>query len=111
VAASLARKMGSYLLTQTMSRRHQLSMDSYDRLFPNQDTLPRGGFGTLIALPLQDGPRQERVRHPRRRLTHPSPDQWAFRLHSRPKKVEKELDGRPLRRVASDLPVSLAIVR
>ena len=40
VAASLARKMGSYLLTQTMSRRHQLSMDSYDRLFPNQDTLP-----------------------------------------------------------------------
>jgi len=58
VAASTARKMGCYLITETMSRRHQLSMESYDRLFPNQDTLPRGGFGNLIALPLQHGPRQ-----------------------------------------------------
>ena len=36
-----------------MERRHELSMRSYDRLFPNQDTLPQGGFGNLIALPLQ----------------------------------------------------------
>jgi superfamily II DNA or RNA helicase len=57
--ASLARKMGCYLLTETMARRHQLSMESYDRLFPNQDTMPRGGFGNLIALPLQYEPRQE----------------------------------------------------
>ncbi|MCC6765744.1 MAG: DEAD/DEAH box helicase [Deltaproteobacteria bacterium] len=53
VAASTSRKMGCYLITETMSRRHQLSMDSYDRLFPSQDTMPRGGFGNLIALPLQ----------------------------------------------------------
>src|SRR3954447_3502623 len=59
VAASLARKMGCYLLTETMSRRHQLSMESYDRLFPNQDTMPRGGFGNLLALPLQYEPRQQ----------------------------------------------------
>lgn len=59
VAASLARKMGCYLLTETMSRRHELSMRSYDRLFPNQDTMPRGGFGNLIALPLQYEPRQQ----------------------------------------------------
>jgi superfamily II DNA or RNA helicase len=58
VAAATARKMGCYLITETMTRRHQLSMESYDRLFPNQDTLPRGGFGNLIALPLQHGPRQ-----------------------------------------------------
>lgn len=58
VPASVARKMGCYLITETMSRRHQLSMDSYDRLFPSQDTLPRGGFGNLIALPLQREPRQ-----------------------------------------------------
>ncbi|HEY2290794.1 MAG TPA: DEAD/DEAH box helicase family protein [Thermoanaerobaculia bacterium] len=57
--ASLARKMGCYLLTETMARRHQLRMGSYDRLFPNQDTMPRGGFGNLIALPLQYEPRQE----------------------------------------------------
>jgi hypothetical protein len=58
VPAVAARKMASYLLTETMSRRHQLGMESYDRLFPNQDTLPRGGFGSLIALPLQHEPRQ-----------------------------------------------------
>src|SRR6266849_3550821 len=46
-------RMGCYLITETMSRRHQLAMASYDRFFPNQDTLPRGGFGNLIALPLQ----------------------------------------------------------
>ena len=59
VAASIARKMGCSLLTETMSRRHELSMGSYDRLFPNQDTMPRGGFGNLIALPLQHEPRQQ----------------------------------------------------
>lgn len=59
VAASVARKMGCYLLTETMARRHELSMESYDRLFPNQDTMPRGGFGNLIALPLQYEPRQQ----------------------------------------------------
>lgn len=53
IAAADARKMGCYLLTETMARRHQLSMESYDRLFPSQDTMPRGGFGNLIALPLQ----------------------------------------------------------
>ena len=58
VLAASARRMGCYLLTETMARRHQLSMSSYDRLFPNQDTLPRGGFGNLIALPLQYEPRQ-----------------------------------------------------
>ncbi len=59
VPAVIARKMGSYLITETMVRRHQLSMASYDRLFPNQDTLPNGVIGNLIALPLQYHPRQE----------------------------------------------------
>ena len=58
VLASTARKMGCYLITETMARRHELSLESYDRLFPNQDTLPRGGFGNLIALPLQHAARQ-----------------------------------------------------
>jgi len=58
VSASVARKIGCYLITETMSRRHQLGMDSYDRLFPSQDTMPRGGFGNLIALPLQHEPRK-----------------------------------------------------
>jgi hypothetical protein len=41
-----------------MERRHQVGLDSYDRFFPNQDTMPKGGFGNLIALPLQFAPRK-----------------------------------------------------
>ena len=81
VPASTARKMGCYLITETMSRRHQLSMDSYDRLFPSQDTMPRGGFGNLIALPLQHEPRKAReLGLPRRATSQPYPDdqQWAY---------------------------------
>jgi hypothetical protein len=59
-SASLARKLGVALLTRAMERRHQIGLDSYDRLFPNQDTMPQGGFGNLIALPLQRGPRKGR---------------------------------------------------
>ena len=58
VPAGLARRLGSLLLTKTMERRHQLGLDSYDRLFPNQDTMPKGGFGNLIAMPLQKIPRE-----------------------------------------------------
>lgn len=58
IAASLARKLGSHILTETMECRPEIGLNSYDRLFPNQDTLPRGGFGNLIALPLQKRARQ-----------------------------------------------------
>src|SRR5207253_1490123 len=44
IPASLARKMGSHILTETMENRPEIGMNSYDRFFPNQDTLPRGGF-------------------------------------------------------------------
>jgi superfamily II DNA or RNA helicase len=59
IPASLARKFGSALLSCAMSRRHELSFQSYDRFFPNQDTLPKGGFGNLIALPLQKTARDQ----------------------------------------------------
>jgi len=58
IPASLARRLGSYVLTVTMERRPDIGLDSYDRFFPNQDTLPNGGFGNLIALPLQKKPRE-----------------------------------------------------
>jgi len=58
VQAALARKLASALLTRTMERRYAMGLDSYDRLFPSQDTMPKGGFGNLIALPLQHGPRE-----------------------------------------------------
>ena len=80
VAASDARKMGCYLLTETMARRHQLSMDSYDRLFPSQDTMPRGGFGNLIALPLQREARQHgnSVFLDENLNPYPDDEQWAY---------------------------------
>ena len=78
VPAASARRMGCYLLTETMSRRHRLAMTSYDRLFPNQDTLPRGGFGNLIALPLQYKPRQAGNSVFLDQNFQPHPDQWAF---------------------------------
>ncbi|MCL4853421.1 MAG: hypothetical protein KJZ78_18865, partial [Bryobacteraceae bacterium] len=49
---ALARRLGAHILTETMECRPEIGLDSYDRLFPNQDTLPQGGFGNLIALPL-----------------------------------------------------------
>lgn len=53
VPARAARSLGSQLISRTMRHRHQIKLKSYDRLFPNQDSLPKGGFGNLIALPLQ----------------------------------------------------------
>jgi superfamily II DNA or RNA helicase len=76
VSAMHARAMGCAILTQTMERRHHLGLDSYDRFFPNQDTLPKGGFGNLIALPLQWMPRQNGNSVFVDDGLHPYPDQW-----------------------------------
>ena len=78
IAASLARKMGSHILTETMECRPEIGLDSYDRLFPNQDTLPRGGFGNLIALPLQKQARQHGNTVFLDDHFVPYADQWAF---------------------------------
>src|SRR5205807_7786232 len=78
VPANLARKLRAHVLTETMERRPDVGLDSYDRFFPNLDTLPQNGFGNLISLPLQKRPRE---------LGHsvflderfaPFPDQWEF---------------------------------
>ena len=58
VPAALARSLGAHILTETMELNPDIGFESYDRFFPNQDTMPTGGFGNLIALPLQHLPRQ-----------------------------------------------------
>ncbi len=78
VPAVLARQMGSCLITETMSNRHELDMKSYDRLFPNQDTMPKGGFGNLIALPLQKQARLNGNTVFLDRDLNPHPDQWKY---------------------------------
>ena len=78
VPAGLARKLGSHLLTETMERRPDIGLRSYDRLFPNQDTLPKGGFGNLIALPLQRQARDQGNSVFLDDALQPFADQWAF---------------------------------
>ena len=56
--AALARRLGAHLLTETMERKPEIGFQSYDRFFPAQDTMTTGGFGSLIALPLQRLPRE-----------------------------------------------------
>ncbi len=78
IPAALARRLGSHVLTETMERRPDIGLDSYDRLFPNQDTMPQGGFGNLIALPLQRAPRKQDNTVFLDSAFVPWADQWAF---------------------------------
>jgi superfamily II DNA or RNA helicase len=78
VPASEARKLGAHLVTETMERCPDLGFESYDRFFPSQDTMPAGGFGNLIALPLQNGPRQMGNSVFVDDELRPYDDQWAF---------------------------------
>lgn len=59
VSASIARKLATGLINKAMCKNNNLSFDSYDRIFPNQDTMPKGNLGNLIALPLQKEARQK----------------------------------------------------
>jgi len=77
VPSPLARRLGSLLLTEVMERRSEIGLKSYDRLFPNQDTMPGKGFGNLIALPLQRRPREKGNSVFLDNNFEPYPDQWA----------------------------------
>ena len=74
----LARKFGTALLTFSMSRRHEIQFKSYDRLFPSQDTMPKGGLGSLIALPFQKAARKKTNREFVDDNFDSYDDQWAF---------------------------------
>ncbi|MCA9450575.1 MAG: restriction endonuclease subunit R, partial [Candidatus Omnitrophica bacterium] len=93
IPAILARKLGAHILTTTMERRPDIGLDSYDRFFPNQDTLPKGGFGNLIALPLQKGPRQQGHSEFLDDHLEPWPDQWAF-LGQAPRMSRRRVETR-----------------
>ena len=78
VPAALARRLGSNLLTEAMESNPGMGFGSYDRLFPSQDVMPSGGFGNLIALPLQHGPRQKGNSVFLDGNFEPHEDQWEF---------------------------------
>ena len=91
VSAADARRLGTSLLTRTMARRHELSFSSYDRLFPSQDIVPKGGFGNLIALPFQGQAQKDGNSLFVDDSFMPYPDQWAF-LSSLPKITPEQLE-------------------
>ncbi len=78
VPAVLARKLGTILLAKASTNQPTLNLHAFDRLFPNQDTLPAGGFGNLIALPLAKAPRHLGNTVFLDANRHPYDDQWAF---------------------------------
>ena len=78
IPALQARKLGNAILTEAMRRKGTLSFKSYDRLFPNQDTLPEGGLGSLIALPLQGRARKDGNSVFINEAFEPHDDQWAY---------------------------------
>lgn len=78
IPARDARRLGTAIISYTCARTRQLKLTSYDRLFPNQDVMPKGGFGNLIALPLQKRPREQGHSVFVDAALCPYPDQWAF---------------------------------
>ncbi|MEJ8852522.1 TOTE conflict system archaeo-eukaryotic primase domain-containing protein [Variovorax rhizosphaerae] len=84
VSARDARRLGTAIISHTCARTRQLKLASYDRLFPNQDTMPKGGFGNLIALPLQKHPREKGCSVFVDVDLCPHRDQWAFLASVKP---------------------------
>ena len=95
IPAVLARKMGNFILDKTLEKRIEIGLDSYDRLFPNQDIMPKGGFGNLIALPLQKQPRRHGNSVFVDRNMQVYPDQWQYlaAIQRMTKKEVEEIAG------------------
>lgn len=92
VPAAQARKLGFLILSRAMNHEDQLPLASYDRLFPNQDTMPDGGFGNLIALPLQREARERGNTLFLDEALEIIPDPWAY-LQSVPTVSVDQLDA------------------
>ncbi|HPI89387.1 MAG TPA: DEAD/DEAH box helicase family protein [Spirochaetota bacterium] len=78
VPARIARTLGTIVLTRASSNHKSINFNSYDRFFPNQDYLPEGGFGNLIALPLQKNSRNSGTTVFVDESFNPYSDQWNF---------------------------------
>lgn len=78
IPARQARRFGNAILTEAMEREGHMSFKSYDRFFPNQDFMPSGGFGNLVALPLQGRARKDGNSVFVDNDFKPFADQWAY---------------------------------
>ena len=109
VAARDARRLGTAILSHTCAQRRQLKLSSYDRLFPSQDTMPKGGFGNLIALPLQKRPREKGHSVFVDENLKPYADQWAF-LASVPTMTPASVASVILRATGGAHPLDVAFI-
>ncbi|MGJ8640184.1 MAG: TOTE conflict system archaeo-eukaryotic primase domain-containing protein [Opitutaceae bacterium] len=91
VPARNARILGSLLQTTVEAHRPSASPNAFDRFFPNQDRMPQGGFGNLIALPLQKEKRSHGYTEFVDESMTPFPDQWKV-LSEVPCLASDELD-------------------
>lgn len=109
VSAREARRLGTAVISYTCNRTRQLRLGSYDRLFPNQDTMPKGGFGNLIALPLQKRPRESGGSVFVDMNFQPHPDQWAFLASVLPMNVQ-DIEPTILRATGSIHPLDVNFI-
>ena len=109
VSARDARRLGTALISHTCARTRQLKLTSYDRLFPNQDTMPKGGFGNLIALPLQKSPRESGASVFVDDALRPYPDQWAFLASVQPM-APHDIDPTILRATGGSHPLDVTFI-
>lgn len=109
VSARDARRLGSAIISHTCARTRQLKLESYDRLFPNQDTLPKGGFGNLIALPLQKEAREKGFSLFVGDDLRPHADQWAFLASVRMMSLT-DLESSILRATCGGHPLDVAFI-
>jgi superfamily II DNA or RNA helicase len=109
VPARDARRLGAAIISHTCSRTRQLKLGSYDRLFPNQDTMPKGGFGNLIALPLQKRPREEGFSVFVDQDLRAYPDQWAYLSSIEPIRGE-DLEPAILRATGGSHPLDVTFI-
>lgn len=109
VSARDARRLGTSILSHCCARTRQLKLESYDRLFPNQDIMPKGGFGNLIALPLQKKPRENGRSVFVDPEFRPYSDQWAF-LSSIQSMAPHDVDATILRATGGDHPLDVTFI-
>ncbi|WP_256829767.1 DEAD/DEAH box helicase [Pseudomonas sp. Pse1] len=109
VSAFDARRLGASIISHACERTRQLALSSYDRLFPNQDYMPKGGFGNLIALPLQKRARAQNNSVFVDDSLEPHSDQWAF-LASIQRMSPGDIEPAIIRAMGNRDPVGVAYV-
>jgi superfamily II DNA or RNA helicase len=109
VPARDARRLGIAIISHTCARTRQLKLESYDRLFPNQDSMPKGGFGNLIALPLQKKPRENGCSVFVDTALHPFPDQWGYLASIQPMPVH-DIEPSILRATGGTHPLDVTFI-